>query len=255
MAGGWAPVLRPLGAAGSGFAGFRCAGQIGQRLADVPEPPPDPGRGEAARRAGPLPGQPQVGGEVTGKIELGVAGDGQPGPPVGGGRVAEPGPGPPRICLKNLNMCSISKRRRNACQARFTSAAEVPARDDHSHSGSGLRSPGRRSTCSRMRVPSMTGSSPSWFSHPARLASRWCSRPQAMAAAEPYRVVWVRAVTAGAGQGCFPASRNAAPCRTGRPFVPGSRAGAGKYMTRSLRSRPSTSTGRSRSSQASRVRS
>ena len=52
----------------------------------------------------------------------------------------------PRTCLKNLNMCSISKRRRNACQARFTSAAEVPAREDHSHSGSGLRSPGRRST-------------------------------------------------------------------------------------------------------------
>ena len=74
------------------------------------------------------------------------------------------------------------------------------------------------------------------FSHPARLASRWCSRPQAMAAAEPYRVVWVLVVTAGAGQGCFPASRNAAPCRTGRPFAPCSRAGAGKYMTRSLRS-------------------
>ena len=34
-------------------------------------------------------------------------------------------------------MCSISKRRRNACQARSTSSAAVPAREDHSHSGSG----------------------------------------------------------------------------------------------------------------------
>ena len=38
-----------------------------------------------------------------------------------------------------------------------------------------------------MRVPSTTGSSPSWSSHPAREASRWCSRPQAAARAVPYR--------------------------------------------------------------------
>ena len=49
----------------------------------------------------------------------------------------------PSTCLKNLNVCSMSNRRRNACQARSTSSAEVPAREDHSHSGSGLRSPGR----------------------------------------------------------------------------------------------------------------
>ena len=71
----------------------------------------------------------------------------------------------------------------------------------------------------------------------------------------PYRVVSVTVVTAGAGQGSFPASLNAAPCRTGRPFVPGTRGGARKYITRSLRSRPMISTGRSFSSQASRVRS
>ena len=46
----------------------------------------------------------------------------------------------------------------------------------------------------------MTGSSPWWSSHPARLASRWCSRPQAAARAVPYLLVSVAVVTAGAGQ-------------------------------------------------------
>jgi len=104
-------------------------------------------------------------------------------------------------------------------------------------------------------VPSTTGSSPSWPSQPARLVSRWCSRPHALARAVPYRVVWVSVVTAGAGQVWGSASLSAAPCRSGRPLVPAGRGGAGQYMTRSLRSRPSTSTGRSRSSQASLVRS
>jgi len=36
-------------------------------------------------------------------------------------------------------------------------------------------------------------------------------------------------------------------------MVPGSRGGAGSFITRSLRSRPSTSTGRSASKNASRV--
>jgi len=49
----------------------------------------------------------------------------------------------PRICLKNLNVCSISKRRRNACQVRSTASAVVAAPVVHSHSGPGLRSPGR----------------------------------------------------------------------------------------------------------------
>ena len=41
MAGGRAPVGRSGRASGSGLAGFRCAGQAGQRLADVPEPAAD----------------------------------------------------------------------------------------------------------------------------------------------------------------------------------------------------------------------
>ena len=83
----------------------------------------------------------------------------------------------PRTCFRNLNVCSISNRRRNACQLRFTVSSSSRAAVVHSHSGSGLRLPGRRLTCSRMRVPSMTGSFPSWSSQPARLVSRWCSGP------------------------------------------------------------------------------
>ncbi|HEY3735453.1 MAG TPA: hypothetical protein VGL63_16210 [Streptosporangiaceae bacterium] len=47
-----------------------------------------------------LPGQAQVGGKLAGEAELGVAGDDQPGPPVGGGRVAQPGPGPAEDLLE-----------------------------------------------------------------------------------------------------------------------------------------------------------
>ena len=52
-------------------------------------------------------------------------------------------------------------------------------------------------------------------------------------------MVSVLVATAGAGQVAGSASLNAAPCRSGRPLVPGGRGGAGKYITRSLRSRPS----------------
>ena len=65
--------------------------------------------------------------------------------------------------------CGSPRRRR--CRRVRTTATAVP--------GCGRRAGAR--TCSRMRVPSMTGSSPWWSSHPARLASCWCSRPQAMA--------------------------------------------------------------------------
>ena len=72
----------------AGFAGFRRAGQIREYLADVAEPAADPGRGQPAGRAGPLAGQADVGGEAAGEMQLGVAGDDDPGPPVGSGRDA-----------------------------------------------------------------------------------------------------------------------------------------------------------------------
>ena len=104
----------------------------------------------------------------------------------------------------------------------------------------------------------MTGSSPAWFCQLPRCSSRWCSRGQATAAAVPYRAVSVTAVTAGSGQVAGSAKASLCPCRGRRPPVEAGRAGsggAGKYITRSLRSRPVTSAGRSASSQASRVRS
>src|SRR6266851_7274107 len=89
VAGGRAAVLRSGRSAGSGSAGFRRAGQTGQCLADVAEPAADPGGGQPAGRAGPLPGQPEVFGESAGQPELGVAGDDDPGPPVGGRRITQ----------------------------------------------------------------------------------------------------------------------------------------------------------------------
>ena len=94
------PVLRSGRAAGAGFAGFRRAGQAGQCLADVPEPAADPGGGQPAGRAGPLPGQPEVGSEAAGEVQLGVAGQDEPGPPVGGGRVAQLRAGPAEDLLE-----------------------------------------------------------------------------------------------------------------------------------------------------------
>ena len=60
-------------------------------------------------------------------------------------------------------------------------------------------------------------------------------------------------VICGSGQAAGSDRASSRPCLRGRPLVPGWRGGAGSHITRSLRSRPSSSTGRSASSQASRV--
>src|SRR5258706_200557 len=98
----------------------------------------------------------------------------------------------------------------------------------------------------------MTGSSPSWSAQAPRPVSLGCSRFQELATAVPYRVVSVVVVTAGRGQVLSSASLNSSPCRDGRPR-PLPRGGAGKPSTRSERSRPHTSTGRSASRNASRA--
>ena len=71
----------------------------------------------SAGRAGLLPGQADVTGEVAGEAELKVAGDDRPSPPVGGGRVAQLGPRPN---LKNLNVFEIE-----AAQELLPSAADL----------------------------------------------------------------------------------------------------------------------------------
>src|SRR5437660_1791043 len=100
MAGCGPAVRGAWGASGAGLAGFRRAGQYGQRAVDVTETPADPGGGQPAGRAGPLPGQADVGGEAAGEVQLGVGGDDQPGPPVGGGGVADLRGGPSQDLLE-----------------------------------------------------------------------------------------------------------------------------------------------------------
>ena len=90
----------------------------------------------------------------------------------------------------------------------------------------------------------MTGSGPSWSSQAARWVSWECTRSQAAATAVPYLEVSVLVVTCGAGQVAGSASASSPPCLQGRPRVPGWRGGAGSWITRSLRSRPSTWAGK-----------
>ena len=81
-------------------AGFRYTGQLGCLRVDVPNPPPDPGRGQPPGRCGPFPRAAQVSGERAPEAELGVAGDDQPGPAVRGGRVADLRDGPAEDLLE-----------------------------------------------------------------------------------------------------------------------------------------------------------
>jgi hypothetical protein len=94
VAGGWVAVLGAGWPPGSGFAGFWRAGGAGGHRADAAKSPADSGGGEPAGRGGAFPGAAQVGGERAGEPELGVAGDHDPGPAVGGVRVADFGGGP-----------------------------------------------------------------------------------------------------------------------------------------------------------------
>ena len=133
----------------------------------------------------------------------------------------------PMTCLNILKVCSRSKRRRNACHIRSTSAGGAQVSEHHSHTGLGARSPGRWSTWRRISVPSMTGSGPSWSSQAERWVSRGCSRSQARATAVPYRVVAVVVITAGSGQVTGSARANSRPWRGRRPLVPDWRPGRG----------------------------
>ncbi|MCW2884773.1 MAG: hypothetical protein JWL58_1635 [Streptosporangiaceae bacterium] len=72
----------------------------------------------------------------------------------------------PRTCLNRRKVCSRSNLHRNACQSRSTSVVVAPVPDHQSQTGLGSPPPGRWSTCSRITVPSMMGSSP-WCSSQA----------------------------------------------------------------------------------------
>lgn len=152
----------------------------------------------------------------------------------------------PSVCLIIRNVCSRSKRRRNACHRTSTASAVKPVAEDHSHSGSGSPPPGSRSTSRRINVPSMMGSSPSLSIQAERVVSRGWMRSQAIARAVPYRSVTCTVAVFGSPQVSGLAKRNSLPCLGGRPPWGGEihGLGTGLRMTRSERSRPRTSTGR-----------
>src|SRR3954453_6457899 len=72
---------------GSRVAGFRRTGRQGDLRPEGGKSAADPGGGQSPGRAGSFPGAAQIHGELTGQAQLGVGGDDQPGPAVGGGGV------------------------------------------------------------------------------------------------------------------------------------------------------------------------
>ncbi len=234
-------------ASGAGSAGFRCAGREQGGRADVPKPAADPGRGEPVRCGGAFPGAAQVGDERAGEAELGVRGDDQPGPAVGRRRGrAGCGRVQPRVCLNSRKVCSRSKRRRNACHQRSTSAAVGVGGGGPQPDRLGVAVAGQmidlqpdqgafddRQLARRGRASSRGGSAgdgpgPSW------------SRP-------PCRSGWCRCWWCAAGRARWRVGPGRSPGRAcgGRPVVPAGRGGLGRRRTRSERSRPTNSTGRS----------
>src|ERR1700679_3328944 len=101
VAGGVPLVFRALGPSGSGPAGFRVAGGSADGFAGAAESGADLAGGhDAAGRAGRVPAHPGQRAAAAGEVELGVAGDEQPGPAVGGGGVAQQWPGPAELLLQ-----------------------------------------------------------------------------------------------------------------------------------------------------------
>ncbi len=89
--------------------------------------------------------------------------------------------------------------------------------DHHSQTGLGSAPLGRRSTLSRITVPSMIGSSELWVSQAARRVSRGWSRSKAVATAVPYRSVSVTVRMSGSPQVSGWPKTNSPPCLGGRP--------------------------------------
>jgi hypothetical protein len=159
-----------------GRAGGRAGAPSGAR-GEVPKPAADPGWGQPPGWGGFLPGAAQVLGQGAGErswvwaaINSQVHRSAACGVPIFG--VVQP-----RVCLNSRKVCSRSNLRRKDCHHRSTSPAVAAVTEDHSQTGLGSRSPSKGSTCSRMRVPSMMGSSPSWSAQQPRCVSRGVAGP------------------------------------------------------------------------------
>jgi hypothetical protein len=71
---------------------------VAERAQQAWKPPADPVGRQLAGRAGPLPPQPLIGHQLAGQAQLGVAGQQQPGPPLGLLRVPGAWGGPAKVC-------------------------------------------------------------------------------------------------------------------------------------------------------------
>jgi hypothetical protein len=129
--------------------------RMGGPRVDVPESAADPSGGEAARGGGALPGAAEVVGQRPGETQLGVAGDDQPGPAVGGLGGAELRAGPAEGLLKQPEgVLKIEPAEKRLPPAVDVGGGGAGARRPQPHR-LGSRSPGRWSTCRRISVPSM----------------------------------------------------------------------------------------------------
>jgi hypothetical protein len=79
--------------------------------------------------------------------------------------------------------------------------ASIPVPENHSHSGFGSPSPGSRSTCNRITVPSRIGRVPAWSAQTPRWVGQQRVQPiEGPGHRVPYRLVSVVVLWAGSGQ-------------------------------------------------------
>src|SRR5512147_245053 len=206
-AAGWATGARP--------GGIRCAGREGDLRSEVAKPSTHPGGGQPSGWAGPFPAAAQVVGEVASQAQLGVAGDDQPGPAVGGVRVTQLGGGPAQVLFEE----SEGVLEVEPAQERLPGPLDLLGGGDR---GAGpqpqrFRGPvaGQVIDLQPDQCPLDDGSSPWWSSQAPRWVNLGCGRCQAIASAAPYPVVTV-----------LVAWSAAARCRAGPDRAPG-RAGTG----------------------------
>jgi hypothetical protein len=145
-----------LGPAGGASGRSRCRGRRAERAQQPWKPATHPIGRQSRLGSGPLPRQPLIGGGLAGQAQLGVAGQHQPGPRSACSGWRGCGVVQPRVCLQNRTVCSRSKRRTYARQARSRSSSPEP--DHHNHNTFGGRVlAGTRSTWTRRMVPCTIG--------------------------------------------------------------------------------------------------
>jgi hypothetical protein len=100
-----------------GRCAFGGAGRAGGHRADAAKSPADSGGGDPSGRGGSFPGAAQVCAARSGEPELGMCGDDEPGPPIGGGRGADPGGGTGNTSLqrrRGMSRASAASHTRSA---------------------------------------------------------------------------------------------------------------------------------------------